>query len=83
MYFIPVIIVPPMSQTLLEKIGMGFRKSNYYYILEKVIQDKIQIIDYSKNSTFCNPRLYGWPGFLIEEAAKEFTKDVIKKIAVG
>ena len=77
---IPVIVVPPMSRTLLDRIGNRFRKLNYYDILDKVIPEHIRIFDYSENPYFCNPSLYGWPGFLTEDGAKEFTLDVVQNL---
>lgn len=83
MKFIPVVIVPPMSQTLLDKIGRRFRKINFYDILYTTVSDNIQILDYSDDSFFCNPKLFGWPGFLVEKAAQIFTKDVIERLRLG
>lgn len=82
MQFRPVIIVPPMSRTLLDKIGLLFRKLNFYDIVEKVVPKDIQLLDYTESEFFCNPTLYGWPGFLAESASEIFTKDVLQKIRI-
>lgn len=81
--FEPVIIVPPMSQILLDKISIEFRKTHYYDVLEHYVPSDVRVLDYSKNRYFCAPQLYGWPGFLVKNAAKEFTKDVLKKLNLG
>lgn len=80
--FYPVVIVPPMSRALLEKISIRFRRLNYYDILEGVVPDTVRILDYSDNDFFCDPELYGWPGFLIEDAAKMFTVNVIDQLGL-
>lgn len=80
MEFIPVIIVPPMSQTLLEKIGLKFREMNFYNVIKETVSGSIRILDYSEDTYFCEPKLYGWPGFLAEGAAREFTRDVLHKL---
>ena len=81
--FRPVVVVPPMSQTLLDKISMKFRKLNFYDILYSTVPEKVEILDYSENSRFCHPQLYGWPGFLTEQAAREFTRDIVEKTGMG
>lgn len=78
--FEPIIVIPPMSEVLLDKISMEFRASHFYQPLYEVVGEDVQILDYSTDTKFCNPNLYGWPGFLIQDAAKEFTKDVLFKI---
>ena len=82
-HFIPVVVVPPMSQTLLDKIGMKFRKLYFYDILYSTVPEYAKILDYSNDSQFCDPRLYGWPGFLTEQAAKKFTRDIFEKVGMG
>ena len=81
--FEPIIVIPPMSQVLLDKISMDFRESHFYEPLHEVVGDEIQILNYSDDKKFCNPNLYGWPGFLIHDAAKEFTRDVLSKIGIN
>lgn len=78
----PIVIVPPMSQTLLDKISQEFRNTHYYKVLDEMLDKDIMILDYTNSKEFCRPELYGWPGFLIQDAAKEFTKDVLTKIDV-
>ena len=78
--FEPIIVIPPMSQVLLDKISMEFRESHFYQPLYEVVGEDVQIVDYSTDEKFCNPNRYGWPGFLVQDAAKEFTKDVLLKI---
>lgn len=80
--FWPVVIVPPMSHILLEMIAPSFRESHFYNILDEIVPNTVPIIDYTREDYFCNPEFYGWPGFLIEDAAKEFTKDVLKKLSI-
>lgn len=79
----PVVVVPPLSRTLLAEIGQPFRDSHFYDPLREVIGNRqIPVLDYTKGPGFCDPALYGWPGFLVKSAAKEFTKDVLKRIGV-
>ncbi len=79
----PVVVVPPLSRSLLAEIGQPFRDSHFYGPLREVIRDRrIPVLDYTKEPRFCNPALYGWPGFLVKPAAREFTKDVLKRIGV-
>lgn len=82
MQFIPVILIPPMSWTLLDGISRKFRKLNFYDVIDETVPGNIQILDYSQDNFFCNPKLYGWPGFLTESAANVFTKDVADKLGV-
>lgn len=81
--FSPYIIVPPMSRVLLDKMSHEFRKAYFYDCLDEVTGGLIPILDYSDNERFCNPKLYGWPGFLINKAAKKFTEDVLAEIDVA
>ncbi len=79
----PVVVVPPLSRTLLAEIGQTFRDSHFYGPLREVIGDRrVPVLDYTKEPRFCDPALFGWPGFLVKSAAKEFTKDVLKRIGV-
>lgn len=79
----PVVVVPPLSRTLLAEIGQAFRDSHFYDPLREVIGDRrIPVLDYTKEPRFCDPALYGWPGFLVKSAAKELTRDVLKRIGV-
>ena len=75
--FVPVIIVPPMSSVLLGKISREFRMSHFYDQMYEVIGDTVAVLDYSENGTYCSPELYGWPGFLVKDAAKQFTKEIV------
>lgn len=76
----PVVIVPPMSQTLLDRISTEFRRSNFYDILYEVAGEKILVLDYSKSGEFCDPGLYRTPCFLTKEGAQRFTRDVLKRL---
>lgn len=80
--FEPIIIVPPMSKVLLDKISLEFRETHFYSILHEVVHDEVMILDYTKDEKYCNPQLYGWPGFLVNYAAKDFTKDIMIKLAM-
>ena len=75
--YVPVIIVPPMSSVLLSKISREFRMSHFYDQMYEVIGDTVAVLDYSENGTYCSPELYGWPGFLVKDAAKQFTKEIV------
>lgn len=76
----PVIVVPPLSQVLLDRLSPEFRKTHFYDVLYEVVKEDLLILDYTKDEKYCDPGLYGWPGFLIKKAAKEFTRDVINRI---
>lgn len=78
----PFVIVPPMSQILLDRISPEFRKANYYDILREVVKKEVPILDYSGNREFCHPDLYGNPCFLAKRGAMLFTRDVLKRIGV-
>lgn len=78
----PFVIVPPMSQILLDKISPKFRKANYYNILHEVLGKEIPILDYSEDREFCHPDLYGSPCFLAKRGALLFTQDVLRRIGV-
>lgn len=78
----PIVIVPPMSQTLLEAVSKEFRETHYYQVLMEVVDKNTAILDYSKDTKFCQPELYGWPGFLVRDEAKSFTRDVLSQIHV-
>lgn len=77
-----VIIVPPMSQFLLDRISLKFREVNFYSILHDVIKEEIPILDYSESEEFCNPDLYGTPCFLAKKGAKCFTQDVLNRLGI-
>ncbi len=79
----PVVVVPPLSRTLLAEIGQAFRDTHFYGPLEEVIGRRdVPVLDYTKDPGFCDPALFGWPGFLVKSAAKEFTIDVLRRIGV-
>ena len=78
----PVIIVPPMSRLLLDRISMAFRKVNFYDILYTVIGEEIPVLDYSEDRVFCNPDLYGLPCFLAKKGAACFTGDVLRQTKI-
>lgn len=78
----PIIIIPPMSQLLLDRISAEFLKVNFYDILNEMKVSEIPILDYTENREFCNPDLYGAPCFLGRKGAKKFTKDVLNRIGL-
>ena len=80
--FEPIIVIPPMSRVLLDKISDEFRKTHFYEPLEQVVKNEYMILDYTKDVYYTNPHFYGWPGFLIKSTAKEFTRDVLEKIGL-
>ena len=80
--FEPIIVIVPMSKIMLDKMSEDFKRACFYEPLYEVIGDKYKVIDYSKDDFFTNPKLYGWPGFLTESAAYDFTKDVLSKLGL-
>lgn len=80
--FEPYIVVPPMSRVLLSKIGTEFVQTHFYEPLYDVIGENVVVLDYSTKERFTESCLYGWPGFLIKSAAKNFTADVLSALGV-
>ncbi len=81
--FRPVIVIPPLSETLLARISADWRRTHFYEVLENARKGRnIPVLDYTRERKFCNPLLFGWPGFLIKSAAKEFTTDVLQKVGI-
>ncbi|MCD7835993.1 MAG: hypothetical protein LUG83_05000 [Lachnospiraceae bacterium] len=78
--FNPIIIVPPMSQLLLDKISIEFRKTHFYDVLYETVGNNFPILDYTENKKYCNSKLYGCSVFLTKSAAREFTRDIVAKI---
>lgn len=75
----PIVVIPPMSRILLDRISPAFRKINFYDILYEVTRESISVLDYSENEEFCNPELYGTPCFLAKRGARRFTRDVLER----
>lgn len=80
--FEPIIVIPPMNKTLLDKISDEFRNAYFYIPLYEVIDSKCKVMDYSKDNYYINSNMYGAPGFLVESAAKEFTKDILSSLSI-
>lgn len=78
----PIIIVPPMSKVLLDKISLEFRETHFYSMIHEMAHDEVMVLDYTEDEKYCNPQLYGWPGFLVKHAAKDFTKDIMIKLGM-
>ncbi len=81
----PVVVIPPMSQDLLDKISKEFRQMFFYDVLKDILDnwdERIPVLDYTADETFCNPSFYGTPCFLVKEKACFFTKDVLRKIGI-
>ena len=80
--FEPIIVVPPMCSILTDRIGENFLETHFYNPLKKVVTSDIVILDYLKDEKYVNWNMYGWPGFLLEDSAKIFTRDVLRRIGI-
>lgn len=77
---VPILVVPPIHNSLAKKMSSQFRKNYIYNFVDKGNKHNVRFFDYIGDTNFYKDEYFVNSFFMSEKGAKVFTKDILHKM---